>query len=106
MQAAPNLLDRKRDKHSPPGMVSTNRDIPRLLLRMQQIGSNPRGCEQLLDFLTGNTMLPTFGPVPIIPFKTRKPHRVMLHRCVYICIVTLPAERANFLKFWGWSEVG
>jgi hypothetical protein len=92
MQATLSLLDSKRYEHSPSGLVSTNRDVPRLLLRMQQIGSNSRGCKQVLDFLTGNTMLATFGPVPLIPFKARKPHGAMVHRCVDICMVILFAD--------------
>ena len=87
MRAALNLLDSKRYKHSSPGLVSTNGDVPRLLLRMQHIGCNPRRCKQVLDFLTANTMLATFGPVPIIPFKARKLHGEMIHFCVDICMV-------------------
>ena len=92
MKATLSLLDSKRYEHSPSGLVSTHRDLPRLLLRMRQIGSNPRRGEQVLDFLTGNAMLATFGPVPTIPFKTRKPHGAMVHRCVDICMVILFAD--------------
>lgn len=92
MKATLRLLDSKRYEHSPSGLVSTHRDVPRLLLRMHQIGSNPRRGKQVLDFLAGNTMLATFGPVSLIPFKAQKPHGAMVHRCVDICMVILFAD--------------